>query len=202
MTEQMQTAREDLAFMRALVEDRGPLPRPIGEHFLMVGLLYGANVLYAWAGKSGFAPWPAGDSALLGWAPAAVLHIPYALWFTRRTRGFRGGPTLAVFGVAWIATVLMTAAIVASIYVAGARTGVDYVPIWPAIAVALYGGSWTVAAVARRSFSYFAVAVGCFATAVLCAALIGTPDVFLALGLGVLFFIGGPGLAIMLRAGK
>lgn len=202
MNDQTQAAREDLAFLRAVAEDRGPVPRLLGEHFAVVGALYGLNVIYAYAGKAGYAPWPAGNDSLWGWLPATLLHVPYAIVFSRRAQGFTAGPTLRASAAAWGAMVLMTAAIVASLFMARARTGLPYDQIWPAIALALYGGAWTVVSVARKELGAFVVAVGCFITAVICAALIDRPERFLALGIGIVLFFGGPGLAIMLKARK
>ena len=127
MNDQMQTAREDLAFLRAVAEDRGPLPRAIGQHFVVIGLIFGLNVIYAYAGKTGLAPWPSGEDSLWGWLPATLLYLPYSFAFWFRARGYEPGPALRTFGVAWGAMVLMTLAIVASIYVAGASTGIDFV---------------------------------------------------------------------------
>jgi hypothetical protein len=200
MNDQTQAAREDLAFLRAVAEDRGPLPRQLGEHFVVLGLVYGLNVLAAYAGKAGFIPWPAESDAIWGWLPATLLHIPYAIVFSIRTRGYKPGPTIRTFMVAWGAMVLMTGAIVASLFMARAQTGVPYDQVWPAIALALYGGAWTVVSVTRKSLGDFVVALGCFITAVICAALIDRPEKFLALGLGIVLFFAGPGLAIMLRA--
>ncbi len=200
MSDEVRLARQDLAFLRGLAEDRGPLPRLVGEQMLAVGVLYGANVIYAWAGKSGLAPWPAGDDAVWGWLPAVLLHAPFSLWSARRHPGMTVGPALRMFTAAWFAMVLMTAAIVAAIYAARARTGIAFELIWPAVAAALYGGAWTVAGAARRSASDLVVAAGCFATAVTCGALAGSPAIFLALGVGIVLFIGGPGLAILIRA--
>lgn len=200
MSDQMQAARADLAFLRAVVEDRGPFPRIVGEHMLAVGVLYGLNVIYAWAGKSGLAPWPSGNDSVWGWLPATVIHVIYSIPYSRRLHGVTPGPALKVFGVAWVAVVLMSAAIVGAIFAARARTGIAFEVIWPAVAVALYGGAWTIVGAARRNLGDFVVALGCFITAVICGALAGTPAIFLALGLGIVLFLGGPGLAIMLQA--
>jgi len=202
MNDQMQTAREDLAFLRAVAEDRGPLPRAIGQHFVVIGLIFGLNVIYAYAGKTGLAPWPSGEDSLWGWLPATLLYLPYSFAFWFRARGYEPGPALRTFGVAWGAMVLMTLAIVASIYVAGASTAIDFVGLWPSIALALYGGAWTVVSATRKSLGEFIVALGCFATAVICGALVDKPERFLALGLAILLFFGGPGVMIMLKARK
>jgi len=69
MTDRAQSARSDLAFMKEVAEDRGPLPSILGAHLLAVGAPYGLNVIYAWAGMRGFVPWPE-EWQVWSWAPA------------------------------------------------------------------------------------------------------------------------------------
>jgi hypothetical protein len=199
MTDSTQAARSDLAFLRGVAEDRGPLPAAIGQNFLTIGLLYGLNVIAVWAGRSGLVPWPDND-VLWGWLPATLLYAPYSIYFSLRFRGAWSGPTLRAFTFAWLAVILMTVTIVAVIFTARAQTGVAYELLWPPIAMALYGGSWTIIGLVRRDAGDLLIAAGCFATAVTCAFLIGGPAMFLALGLGILLFLGGPGVRIMLKA--
>jgi hypothetical protein len=52
MTDNARAARDDLAFMKELVEDRGTLPSILGAHLLAVGAPFGLNVIYAWAGMA------------------------------------------------------------------------------------------------------------------------------------------------------
>lgn len=199
MNDQTQTAREDLAFLRGLAEDRGPIPAQVGHHFVAVGLIFGINVLWFAGAKAGIFPMPPGES-FWGWGPGTLLYIPYSLWFFRRYRGITPGPTLKTFGFAWSAMGMMTLAIVTVILVAGARTGQSFIPIWPPIALALYGGVWWIIALVRRDRGDGIVAIGCFLFAVLAALVVGTPAMFAVLGAGLLLFFGGPGVRIMLKA--
>ncbi len=198
MNDQTQAAREDLAFLRGLVEDRGPLPGALGRHFAVIGVLYGLNVSAVWAGEIGLIPFP-GDDGFSGWLPATILYVPYSLYLSYKARGTRPGPTVKAFAFAWASMVLMTGTIVASIVVAGlvTRSGA-YLALWPALAVALYGGAWSIVSMVRRNLGDFLVAGGCFLSAILCAALVERPERYLVLGLAILFFLGGQGIRIML----
>jgi hypothetical protein len=107
------------------------------------------------------------------------------------------GPSARVFGAAWMAVFLMTLTIVVSLIVAQIETKVRYGLIWPSIACALYGGAWMVGVLIRRRGWMALVALGCFATAVACAALAGRPQMLLVLGLALLALFALPGLVLM-----
>ncbi|HEY7799478.1 MAG TPA: hypothetical protein VIA80_11980, partial [Hyphomonadaceae bacterium] len=64
----------------------------------------------------------------------------------------------------------------------------------------LYGGAWTSISLIRRRYWGLAVAAGCFATAIACAALINTPEHWLAMGSGLLLFLAAPGAVIMRKS--
>jgi hypothetical protein len=195
----VRSAREDLAFLKAVVEDRGPLPSVFGAHLLAIGLSYGANLLYIWAARAGYAPWP---EAWMNWAwvPGTIPYLPVVLLLVIRGRRQVLGPTARVFGAAWIAMAAMTVSIVLVMMTASTRTGRQFHDVWPPIAFALYGGSWTVVGLIRRTLPDLVIAVGCFATAVVAAAFIGGPQVWLALGVGLLLFLAAPGAIIMRQA--
>ena len=194
MTETVQSARDELAFVKAVMEDKGPLPRWFGAHLFAVGLLFGLNLLVVGAWSQ---PDLARASSILCWAPATAIYLPVWFLIHRRSDYAAMGPTARVFGAAWLAVLLMTLVIVACLVTAQLNSGVAYGLIWPAIACTFYGGAWLVIALIRRRAWMGLVAAGCFATAVACAALIGRTGMLLALGAGLLLFFAVPGFALM-----
>lgn len=185
MPDNARAAREDLAFMRELAEDRGPLPSILGAHMLAIGAPFGVNVIYAWAGMRGLAPLPA-EWEVWSWAPATIVYIPALIYILFKTRGATQGPAGRTFAAAWTGVGLMTWVIIAILVIATSRTSPMIWTVWPSLAVSLYGGAWTSISLIRRRYWGLAVAAGCFATAIACAALIGTPEHWLAMGSGLL----------------
>jgi hypothetical protein len=196
MIDQARAAREDLAFMKELAEDRGPLPSILGAHMLAIGAPFGLNVIYAWAGMRGFVPWPA-DWEVWSFGPATAVYLPLLGLIMFKSRHTTHGPASRAFAAAWAGVGLMTWVIIAILVIATPRTGPQIWTVWPALAVSLYGGAWTSISLVRRRYWGLAVAAGCFATAIACAALINTPEHWLAMGLGLLFFLAAPGVVIM-----
>ncbi len=201
MTDRAQSARSDLAFMKELAEDRGPLPSLLGSHLIAVGAPFGLNVVYAWAGLRGFVPWPEDPLLMWSWLPATLVYLPVLAVILIRSHKMPLGPAGRAFSAAWTGVGVMTWVIIALLAIATPRVGPSVWGVWPALAVTLYGGAWTVIALVRRRYWGLLVAAGCFATALACAALIGSPEHWLAMGLGLLLCLAVPG-ALMMRIGK
>jgi hypothetical protein len=194
-----QTVRSDLAFMRAVAEDRGPLPRTIGEHMLAPGLIFTANFLLIWAIYRGWVDWPARWAAFL-WAPGAVVYLAIYPILMRRARGAAMGPAARAFAAAWCGVALMTAGAVATTVAASLALDRSFYEIWPSLAFVLYGGAWAAVAIVRKQLGWGLVALGCFATAVIAAATLTAPLTWLVLAAGLFLFVAGPGWAIVRRA--
>jgi hypothetical protein len=198
MTDSTRTAREDLAFLRALTEDRGPLPWSAGAYSFAVGALFGLNLLAVWALRQSRVDLPL--IWLWSWAPGTVVYLLAHLLIRRRGRGETIGPTLRMVGASWLAVHAMTLFIVLALMTAHAATGIAYEQIWPAIAWSLYGGAWTVAGLVRRDRWPFVIAAGSFAFALAGASQIAGNGLWLVLGLGAIWTFAVPGWLIMRQA--
>lgn len=199
MTESQPTIQSDLAFMRTVAEDRGALPRTIGEHMLVPGVIFAANFVLIWAIYVHRFPWPANGYGFL-WAPGAVLYLLAYPVLMIRAKGAVIGPGARAFAAAWCGVALMTAAAVAVTVAASFSSGHPMYEIWPAMAFVLYGGAWAAIGIVRKNPGWFGVALGCFATAVIAAAMLTQAGVWLVMAAGLLLFVAGPGLAIIRRA--
>jgi hypothetical protein len=196
----IQGIRDDLAFMREVAQGaQGTLCG--GGILAAAGLIYGGASLVQWLMLSGRAP--ASDAAILWtWGLAAVAFYAVLFFELRRLKRERGaGLAARGAGVTWWATGLAFFAIVLGFGVANWRLGSPV--IWaamPVVAFALYGAGWTVAAHLSGKRWVQGVAWASFAFAVAVAGLSGSPDIWLAYGLGLILLLGAPGLALLRRA--
>ena len=200
MTDSTRAAREDLAFMKAVVEDKGPLPILIGAHMLAVGAPYGLNFILIWAIYAGLAPWWPQDLLWGTWIPGTLVYAPASIFLSLRGRGFTAGPTARLFVAAWSAVGLIIVPTLAVMILAQMQTGVAYVRIWPPLSFVLWGGAWASLGIVRRKPWHAVVALGSIATALASAALVESPASWLVMAVGMLLFVAAPGAAIMLRA--
>ena len=200
MTDSTRAAREDLAFLRALAEDRGPLPTLIGAHLLAVGLPYGLNFILVWAVFAGRAPWWPHAWMWATWIPGTIVYAPACILLHLRGRSFTPGPTARLFFTAGSAVGLIVLPILAVMVIAQLRTGIVFAMVWPALSFILWGGAWASLGIIRRKAWHGVVAFGSFATAMASAALIGGPAAWLVMAAGILLFVAAPGAAIILRA--
>jgi hypothetical protein len=201
MSDTTQSARADLAFLKAVTEDRGPLPGFLGVHLVVGGLIFGAELIWIWWRLVSGAD-PNGAWMNWSWAPGALAYLPAFLVLHLRTRGKTLGPSGRVFGAAWATVGIMTLGCVLVVTVASVATGANYAVLWPPLALVLYSGAWSVVAIIRRRAWLALVAAGCLGMAVTCAALISTSAMWLAMGIGLLALMAGPGVVIMLNAPK
>jgi hypothetical protein len=200
MTDSMRAAREDLAFLKAIASDPGPLPILIGAHMVAVGLPYGLNFILIWAIFEGLAPWWPEHLIWATWIPGTIVYLPLALVLHLRGMAYTAGPTARLFVAAWTAVGLTAVPIVLVMIIAQVRTGIAFALVWPALSFVLYGGAWASLSILRRKAWHAFVAAASFATALSSAALIGMPGVWLVMAAGMLLCLVMPGVAIMRRA--
>lgn len=193
-------ARRDLAFIKAVAEDKGALPSALGWHLIAIGAIYGLDFIHIWAIFTGRAPWPEALQSV-PWLPGAIAYLPANLIICLRHRHLAWGPTARAFGAAWAAIGIMIVPAVAVLLIGQAQAGHPFFMVWPALAFVLYGGAWAAAAIVRGGPWHWLAALGCFALALLCALLINQPAQWLVMAAGLLLFVALPGLFI-LRSGR
>jgi hypothetical protein len=199
MSDAIHAMRSDLAFLKAVTEDRGPVPAILGWHLIAIGGVFGIAFIHIWAVYAGLLPWPKQWEHLLA-LPGTLAYLPVNAWISIRGRGTPMGPSARVFGAAWGAMAVMNLVAVAVIVLAGARAKEPFYLIWPALALVLYGGAWIMIAMIRRRLWNLIVAAGCFACAMVAALLVGRSVQWLLMA-GVFFaLIGAPGVAIVRAA--
>lgn len=202
MNDQIESIREDLAFMRGLAADTGRLPGVFGAHLLLAAVVYGPPILLAWATLNGLVGLPEGWTSGIGlWS--TLVYIPamsVLIW-----KGPKGPPasslTARTMGAAWAGMGLTTIAIIAAIFIAGARLHVpDIWQVWVCVCFGLWGAAWFAVEMLRPRRGWIWVALGSYAQVVINALLVGTPYLLLALGVGILLWLGGPGVTILVQS--
>ena len=201
MSDQMQTLRDDLAFMKSMAADEGRLPWVVGACFLAAGLIYGLPVIAVWAQERGLIDIPGGWTNWVGvWS--TVVFVPLQIALVVLGPKPKPGSSLGrAFIPAWSGIGLSTVVMVVVIFVAGARLHVPQMwQVWTSICFALWGAAWWVVAMLRPGRGWMLVALGSLATALANSFLIGTRDEILGCAVGILVWLGAPGLMIMLHA--
>jgi hypothetical protein len=193
------SARDDLAYLKSLVQPGDDFSRSFGRAYFAAGLCYGIQMLLHGAQMLDWIPSNGAVGLLVGLGPTLVF---LAILAVLNSRG-AARPTLAnravggVFASAGAANLVLVFVIG---YVAWGRQSLDIWLIYPCTVVVMQGAAWLVAAAVRRRAWFLAVSLGWFGTGIGMAIAIGDMAAYIiVLGLGFLAFMLVPGL-IMMRA--
>ena len=200
MTSDSQSARDDLAFLRALVDDDETVgSRAFGQGYLAAGLIYGAEmVLHAMQAMG----WVTGTvpALAIGFGPT-LLFIPVMTWIALRNRrhpvrGTVGRAVGGVFAIVGLANLVLVAVIGSVAWREGSFT--TWL-IYPCAVFVLQGAAWLFAYAMRRRTWFLWVAIGWFVCAVAMALTVTTNGYYILFaGLGLWLCMALPGW-IMLR---
>jgi hypothetical protein len=195
MNAKTQSPADDLAFMRALVEDRGGLSAEFGEAYLAGGVIYGLQILI-----QSLPSLPGGWMAIAGIAPTFVFAAVLT-WIIWRHRHVRAGSLTSravgtAFGIFGLANLAMMCVIGP---VALRHRSLEIWLIYPCVVFVLQGACWLLAAGLRKRIWHAVVGIGWFCTAILMAAYVQWPGAYgLIAGIGLIAFMAVPG-AVTLR---
>jgi hypothetical protein len=167
MASDVQSARDDLAYMRGLVSGTGAMQATIGECFFWAGLLYGGQCFLHWLQTLELMPSEGGGALAIAWIPTilfcAVLTV--IIWKDRKTKvtGAAARALGAVFQGAGLANLVM-----AFVFAYGSSKAEAF-GLWlyhPIVVCMFQGVAWFVAwVILRKSWIGFAAA-GWFVTTV------------------------------------
>jgi len=200
MSDQSQSLREDLAFLKTVAADGGSLPWYLGASFFGASLIWGLPVVAIWMQLRGlmFSPGPWEGWI---WLVATVVYIPFQIGLMLLSKPRPGASTGRAFLPTWAGMGLIVVVMEAVIFIAGARLHVQQVwQLWTSLIFAVWGGAWLGVAILRPRRGWMWIALGSFANAIVNALLISTPDEALGCAVGILLWMGVPGLMIMLSA--
>jgi hypothetical protein len=198
MTDQNQTLRDDISFMRGLAEAGRDRPMVGGSIMLVAGLIFGAASLAVWyfAAVSGIEGWM--YSAV--WGAAFLLYMVFLVPLLRALPRTAGAYQAAA-GIAWSGVGWSIFFIVLSMGVMSYRLQTPYMMMaLPSVLMALYGASWFVGAILLRQRWLYGVAFGSFALALVNAWFANGDAVWLIYGVGLLVLMAAPGAVLMRQA--
>jgi hypothetical protein len=200
-----QSAREDLAFLKALVgQDENFSMRPLGEAYFAGGLIYGGQMLLHAAQALGMLPTSAPFAMLIGLGPTA-LFIPVITWINMRNRAIRpsgvvGRAVGTVFGTIGLANLILI------LVVGSVAWREDSIPTWliyPCSVFVMQGAAWLFAYTMRRRTWFALVAAGWFVCAVAMAlSVMALGYYILFAGLGLWLCMALPGWHMMRRSAQ
>lgn len=198
MTSELQSARDDLAYMRSLVAVPSPMQATMGEVFAWAGFLYGGQCALHAMQVFGLAPSEGLPALAIGVGPTIIFCIVLGLIIWKDRKLPRGGVAAralsAVFQGAGLANLVL-----AFVFAYGAQK-FETPGLWlyqPIVVCMFQGVAWFVAwTIVRRPWLAL-VASGWFVMTVALGVVIGDIGAYLILlGAGLALFMGLPGLAI------
>ena len=199
MTDQNQSLRDDIAFMRGLAEAGQDRPMAGGSILLACGVIFGGASLVVWWLSSRLGM----DGAMypLVWGAASALYFAFLIPLLRSLPRTGNAKQIAA-GMAWSGVGWSSFTIVVSLIVMSVRSG-DWLFMWtlPSVFMCLYGAVWFLAAVQWRKGWLWATALGAFAAALVNAWFASEGQlVWLLFGISLLLVMGLPGLHLMRQA--
>ena len=184
MNQDAQSARDDLAFIKALVgDDETAQMRTFGASYFAAGLVYGGQMILHAVQALGFLPNTPAWSLGIGLGPTLVF-LPLISWIVYSNRknpihGAVGRAVTGIFGAIGLANFFLLICIG---WVAIHQKSVSTWLIYACCVFIFQGTAWLFSYMMRRRGWHLAVAIGWFVTAVASAISITT-----SLGLFILF---------------
>ncbi len=194
-------ALDDLAFMRAIVDEQGQVFAGGGIVYFAAGLLYGLQSLGLWLGTNAIIPVSDFGWMLISIAPtlAFIGILVWALSRDRKTlipKGIASRAISALFSGVGLATLAMAMVFGMNAYMQ------DNFQIWlyfPIVVCAFQGAAWYAIALIRRRLWMGFTAAGWFATAVLAGLFVNQQlsHYTLVLTISMFAFMAVPGFLMM-----
>ncbi len=197
----VQSARDDLAFMKSLVEGVERGQGAAGFLFVSAGLLYGLQMIGHWAQATGRLNLPPLGNLAIAAGPT-VIFLAILTWVLVRERGLsQGGSANRAFQAVFSAAA-MTNLVLAAIFapVAFREHSLAVWLFFPAVVYALQGGAWFATWTLRRRAWMLLTALGYFGFAIAMGLTIGKEVYILFAGAGLLLCMVAPGLIMMRQA--
>lgn len=198
------TAREDLAFLRGLVQPDEHWQRGFGESYAAAGGCYGVQMVLHGLQGLGFIPDIPWLGLLIGAGPS-VVFVLLLIWIHHRNPWrAKGGVTSRAVGAVFSAVGTANFFLIAIFGTAAIRE--HSLKIWlfyPCVVLVLQGAAWMVAWALRRQSWLAVVAVGWFFTGLAMGLAIDHIGWFILLGgVGFFAFMLAPGIVMMRQASR
>lgn len=196
-------ARDDLAFLRALVAPEDRWQAQFGKIYAAAGAIYGVQMLMHIGQLLALAPNQGLAAQVIGWGPT-IVFVAILIWIVRRDGPRPGGATSRAVGSVFAAVGLANLALCVSIGSVALRLHSQTIwLIYPCVVMVLQGLAWLVAYMLRRRPWLGLVAVGWFAVGIAMAAFIDNMVGFvLSATVGIVGLMLLPGLYLMRQADR
>jgi hypothetical protein len=209
MTSDIQSARDDLAYLRSLVdEDWRPGLWAFGAIYVTVGITLVAHVLISWGAAAGYLPLRGTSLVAAYIALYAVASVVWTWIGGRVRRQLRSGaPATSVKGRAG-GVALMSAflghlvMLVVFVIVAVRQRNVVFLELAPLVLFTLQSGAWFVIHALRRQRWQLVVSFGWLGAVLALAPLVGTSAFGLGIAATAVVLMIVPGAHMMRVAGK
>lgn len=203
MNDEIETAREDLAFMRALAQAPDKPNRLLGQALFAAGLIYGFQTLTQWAADIGVIP-------LTGWAYGGLILACNLLFFAvlaviilRERTPSSQNVTRRAYEAAFQATGLANLCIVIVFGAASYRSGSgDIWYFYCPLVFAMQGAAWFIFFRLRKRAWLGTVAVGWFASAIALGLTTHSATYILVASISLFTLLAIPGWVMMQLARK
>lgn len=193
-----ESARDDLAFIRSVIEaGNNRTAMAGGEAFVAGGLIYGAQCLVQWLGATELV-----SLSKLGWlvsslGPTAVFLV-WLSWFVWRSRGIVQPRAQKAINAFFAAAGMANLALVIAVGMLALRkASIEIWELYPCFVFAMQGAGWLVAFMLRKQLWLLAVALGWFVATVVLGWTIGSTTYVLIAALSLILLMALPGFVMM-----
>lgn len=199
MTQDMQTVRDDLAFIKALAQEGRRAPLLSGRSLIAAGLIYGVVSLAAWAMAVGMLqlspPWRWGV-----WVLGTVIFYPF-IWISKRAACSRPGASAVgnvAVGAAWrgLGYAILAMAVATSLAAWREHSAMVW-DTFPCAVLVFYGAGWMVAAAMSQLTWVRWVAAGCLICAIAVGVLADNAASCLVFAAGCFMLVALPGWLLL-----
>ena len=199
--EQMQSVKDDIAFMRALAAEGQRTPMLGGAIMAAAGVIFALASVAFWALTQGILRLDPNWGSMIIWMGALAIFLIVLTIINLRIGKKPGAssPTNKATGAAWTGVGISIFAMGVSYGFAGWKLqSEDVMVTFPSVIFALYGAGWAVASAMTGKKWLWYVALGSWAVAPVLAYFAGDAAQYLAYAAALLLLMALPG-AILLR---
>ncbi|MBX7248784.1 MAG: hypothetical protein K1X35_06970 [Caulobacteraceae bacterium] len=198
--DQIQSVKDDIAFMRALAAEGQRTPLLGGSILAAAGLIFGVASLAYWALLTGILQLPHGWGSFGIWMGALAIFFGVLAVLNRRIGGKPGArsPANKASGAAWSAVGFSIFALALGYGFAGWRLqSEDVMMTFPSVIFALYGAGWAVASAMSAKKWLWWVALGSWAMSPVLGWFAGQDALYLVYAAGLFGLTLIPGVVLL-----
>jgi hypothetical protein len=197
MSDDILRIRDEISYIREMVEDDGSVQQASGIGLIVAGSVFGLAALRAFALASGWLHWPAALQPFLPWDAIALFFVVLLPLLAARARrrsaragAFAMNATSRTVWASWAAVGFGYAATAVGLSFAGSQAAATAL-------FAFWGSGWLVAAAAYRRAGFAIVALGCYLVTIASGLLAGHPQELLLQGLALWGLVALPGVMVL-----